>query len=146
MCSCVDNCTWWRRRLAGTTTWDGGIDVSQICLQICHKTRGFVWDLHPLFGDQRLTWRVCCARQLLIIDSVSRCHWNERHLCRVDERFDACWRAWILMHGHKQWWYGWKRREKEAVCLARLWVWPGVATVDCSALARLAAETWYVPV
>lgn len=35
---------------------------------------------------------------------------NERHLCRVDEGFDARWRAWILMrHGHKQRWYEWER-------------------------------------
>lgn len=104
MCPCVDNCTW------RTRTWDGGIEVSQICLQICHKTRGFVWDLDLLFGDQCLARRVCCARQLLIIDSVSRCHPNERHLCKVDEGFDARWRAWILMrHGHKQRWYEWER-------------------------------------
>ncbi len=128
----------------GGGLWERQRETGEFCLQICHKTRGFVWDLDPLFGDQRLARRVCRARQLLIIDSVSRCHRNERHLCRADEWFDACWRAWILMHGHKQWWYGWERREKETVCLARLWFWPGVATVDCSALARLAAETWNV--
>lgn len=83
-----------------------------------------------------------------------RCHRNES-VYRVDEGFDARWRAWILMRlGHKQWWYGWERvimqcvhsalKGKKVLLLRRsvsLISGFGVITVNCSALPSLSAET-----